>query len=69
MSAVEQQVDIVLPWVDGADPVWRSLRTQYSKELGKNDSANTEIRYQSWDNLQYWFRAIETCMPWYIVFF
>ncbi|MBE5871394.1 MAG: hypothetical protein E7294_09065 [Lachnospiraceae bacterium] len=65
MSAVEQQVDIVLPWVDGADPVWRSLRTQYSKELGKNDSANTEIRYQSWDNLQYWFRAIETCMPWY----
>ena len=26
--------------------------------------ANSNIRFQSWDNLHYWFRAIEKFMPW-----
>lgn len=59
-------IDIVLPWVDGSDPVWRKERDFWRKELGDavDESANTEIRYQNWDNLQYWFRAVEKFMPW-----
>lgn len=59
-------IDIVLPWVDGNDPAWRAERDKWKRKLGDSvdESANSEIRYQSWDNLQYWFRAVEQNMPW-----
>ena len=57
-------IDIVIPWVDGADPDWNNLRKQYDNYGKGICGANTEIRYQSWDNLYLWFRAIEKCMPW-----
>lgn len=60
-----QPIDLVIPWVDGSDPKWRRQRDRYSKDAGQENNANTEIRYQSWDNLNYWFRAIEECMPWF----
>ena len=52
-------VDLILPWVDGNDPNWRSEKEKY--DIGRNTS---EVRYQSWDNLQYIFRGIEANMPW-----
>ena len=64
MSNRNQPIDIVIPWVDGADPKWRELRDTYSGNSKTLESANTEVRYQSWDNLHLWFRAIEKCMPW-----
>ena len=60
-----QKIDIVIPWVDGSDPEWIKLKNQYSNTQSAPDGANTEIRFQSWDNLHLWFRAIEDCMPWY----
>ncbi len=53
------QVDLVIPWVDGNDPEWRAEKDKY-------DRANTvsNVRYESWDNLQYIFRGIEKYMPW-----
>lgn len=58
-------IDVVIPWVDGADPEWNKLRQQYSKELEdvqKNSDSIT--RFESWDNLRYIFRGIEKNMPW-----
>ncbi len=55
-------IDFVIIWVDGNDPEWR-------KEKAKHDSStvttsNSEVRYRDWDNLQYWFRAVEKFAPW-----
>ncbi len=52
-------IDIVLPWVDGSDPAWRSEKNKYDKT-----NAVSNVRYESWDNLQYVFRGIEKYMPW-----
>ena len=58
-----QQIDIVIPWVDGSDPEWQSEFKKYSAQsTGRDD--NSEIRYRDWDNLQYLFRGIEKFTPW-----
>lgn len=51
-------IDIVLPWVDGNDPLWRAERKQY-----RVDHDVDEIRYESWDCLHYVFRGIEKFLP------
>ena len=56
-------IDIVLPWVDEKDPAWEQNRKKYAKkEEASYETSN--VRFESWDNLQLWFRAIERCMPW-----
>lgn len=58
-------IDVVIPWVDGADPEWNKLRQQYLigiEEVQKNSASIT--RFESWDNLRYVFRGIEKNMPW-----
>lgn len=57
-------IDIVIPWVDSTDPVWRAEKEKYLSLQQIDKNANSGIRYQSWDNLHYWFRAIEKFMPW-----
>ena len=58
-----QQIDIVIPWVDGSDPEWQQEFRKYSAlSTGRDD--NSEIRYRDWDNLQYLFRGIEKFAPW-----
>ena len=52
-------IDIVLPWVDGNDPDWRAEKNKYDPAHSESD-----VRYQSWDNLEYLFRGIEQFMPW-----
>lgn len=49
-------------WVDGNDPAWQKEKNLYDKTNSNGDS--TEVRYRSWDNLQYWFRAVEKFAPW-----
>lgn len=55
-----EQIDIVLPWVDGSDKLWRAEKDKYDKNHDSSD-----VRFQSWDNLQYVFRGIEKFMPWF----
>lgn len=59
-------IDFVITWVDGSDPAWQAQKAQYSAPkkaaAPKGDSRNT--RYRDWDNLQYWFRAVEKFAPW-----
>ena len=56
------RIDFILPWVDGNDPEWRREKSRYSPtDMANSDS---EVRYRDWDNLQYWFRAVEAFAPW-----
>lgn len=60
-----QPIDIVIPWVDEKDPRWEQDRKEYALKQNGQAFEASNVRFQSWDNLQYWFRAIEKCMPWY----
>lgn len=60
-------IDFVITWVDSSDLLWRAEKEKYL-HLG-NSNTNTAIdasteRYRNWDNLHYWFRAVETYAPW-----
>ncbi len=57
----DNRIDLVIPWVDGADPDWQAQKAQYVRE-GMGDSR--PIRYRDWDNLQYLFRGIDKFLPW-----
>ena len=54
-------IDFVITWVDGNDPAWQAEKARF-RPSEKTDSS--KIRYRDWDNLQYWFRAVETYAPW-----
>lgn len=58
------KIDIILPWVDGSDPKWLQEKEEWYLKTHADVKANSNIRFQSWDNLHYWFRAIEKFMPW-----
>ena len=57
---MQQPIDLVIPWVDGADPAWLAEKAAYSP--GKGDDRTN--RYRDWDNLRYLFRGIEKYLPW-----
>ncbi|WP_216245582.1 stealth family protein [Faecalicatena faecalis] len=54
-------IDIVVLWVDGNDPLWQKEKEQYSQ---KRDSSKDSARYRDWNILPYWFRGVETFLPW-----
>ena len=63
MKGRNNDIDIVIPWVDGSDPEWQNDFRKYAAlEMGRD--SNSEIRYRDWDNLQYLFRGIEKFAPW-----
>lgn len=57
------EVDIVVPWVDGGDPNWLAVKSQY-EHTATDASDNGEARYRDWDIFHYWFRSIEKYAPW-----
>ncbi len=54
-------IDIVIPWVDGSDTIWRD---EYNKYKADKNSDNSSARYRDWGFLKYWFRSIESYAPW-----
>ncbi|MBO4906888.1 MAG: Stealth CR1 domain-containing protein [Bacteroidaceae bacterium] len=59
----DNNIDIVIPWVDGSDPEWQNEFKKYrTLSTGRDD--NSEIRYRDWNNLQYLLRGIERFAPW-----
>lgn len=65
VSDINQEIDIVLTWVDDSDEVWRRERNEYlQKENVTIDTGDLNSRYRDWDNIQYIFRGIEKYMPW-----
>ncbi|MDE7000721.1 MAG: Stealth CR1 domain-containing protein [Lachnospiraceae bacterium] len=60
-----EKIDIVLSWVDGNDPEWVLQKEIWKEKVSADHKANSNVRYESWDNLQYWFRAVEKNLPWF----
>lgn len=58
---VQQEIDFVITWVDGADEAWNRQRREYSPGSKDDDG---EERYRDWDLLKYWFRGVEKYAPW-----
>ncbi len=55
-------VDLVVLWVDGSDPLWLAERKKYE---AFTSIENTAIyRYRDYGLMQYWFRAVEKNLPW-----
>ena len=57
------QVDFVITWVDGSDPVWRAERARCAGEPVSNFGGN-DARFRDWNLLRYWFRGVEAFAPW-----
>lgn len=57
-------IDIIVPWVDDSDVEWKKAKERSQKKYYPEEESDSNIRFESWDNLQYWFRAIEKYMPW-----
>ncbi len=55
-------IDFVIIWVDGNDPEWRAEKARCDGTA--ITTANSEVRFRDWDNLQYWFRGVEKYAPW-----
>lgn len=67
VDIVDFPIDAVYTWVDGADPDWlarknRTLAAQSGCEL--NESAATESRYASRDELRFSLRSLVCFAPW-----
>ena len=55
------KIDVVLTWVDGADPEWLKEKSKHTGEKYDDDNIN---RYRDWGLLKYWFRSLEKFAPW-----
>lgn len=66
MKQANGPIDFVILWVDGSDPAWQAEKNRYLEQTtGKAASIDAgEARYRDWDNLRYWFRAVEQYAPW-----
>ena len=61
MNKNQNNVDIVITWVDGADSRWQQSRAEYRYlETGKRE----ESRFRDQGTLKYLFRSIESYAPW-----
>ncbi len=67
-------IDIVIPWVDGSDPAWRTAFEEARRvyvagpadpvvATGGDQNAS-EIRYRDWGTLHLLLRGIERFAPW-----
>ena len=54
-------IDFVIPWVDGNDPEWQKRKAQ---RLGTAETDDRPQRYRDWGLLKYWFRGVEKFTPW-----
>lgn len=59
---MKSKIDFVIIWVDGNDPEWQAERSKF--KLNNQESDNNIHRFRDWENLQYWFRAVEKFTPW-----
>lgn len=60
----DYKIDFVITWVDGNDEKWQQEKNKYLKNTLNDNKKNDTVRYREWDNLKYWFRAVEKFTPW-----
>ncbi len=54
------EIDVVVLWVDGSDEKWKEKKLQYDF----NKKALDDNRFQDWGTLKFVLRGIEKFMPW-----
>lgn len=60
---MDNKIDFVVLWVDGKDPKWVKEKLKYLPD--NDESPENEIaRFRDWENMKYWFRAVEKFAPW-----
>ncbi len=57
-----KDIDIVIIWVDGNDPVWFREFLKYNPEI--KDTSNSISRFRDMGTLKYVFRSIDKFLPW-----
>lgn len=57
------KIDFVIAWVNGNDKAWLKEKAKYDPSIDLTQDT-IDARYRDWDNLQYWFRAVEKYAPW-----
>ena len=59
-------IDIVITWVNDADPIWQKTRedTLLSLGIASDIEGNKDERFQELGLLKYWFRSMERYAPW-----
>ena len=60
---MKNKIDFVMIWVNGGDKAWQAEKQKYSSDI-QESSDDCEARYRDWNNLKYWFRAVEKYAPW-----
>lgn len=58
-----EEIDFILPWVDGSDPVWEASYEQYASQEEKQMNKRGE-RFRDMGLLRFWFRGVEKYAPW-----
>lgn len=56
-----EEIDFVILWVDGSDPLWQKQKNAYLDQTVEDDRPQ---RYRDFDFLRYWFRGVEMFAPW-----
>ena len=54
-------IDIVIPWINPNDNIWFN---EYKEACNKFDGDKNPQRIRDFEIFNYWFRSIETNMPW-----
>lgn len=60
-QTIDEEIDLVLPWVDGNDPKWKEDKAKYDN---RNLASLDEERYRELGLLKFVFRGIEQNLPW-----
>lgn len=61
LENIKMEIDFILLWVDCNDAKWQKSKNMYRTDKSMDVST---VRYQSWDNLVYWFRGVDKYAPW-----
>ncbi len=59
-----EKIDIVIPWVDDADPVWREDLAKHSGGRVEEKKSSADRFFRDWGTLLFVFRGIDEFMPW-----
>lgn len=66
LEQMRDPIDVVLTWVDGADPVWRAAFDQHREAVGLSPAHHSahDSRYRSRDELRYLLRSLWAYAGW-----
>lgn len=61
---MDDNIDIVIPWVDDSDPTWLKKKKKYTTNVNVDSEMANKNRFFDYGTLKYVLRSIEINMPW-----